>query len=178
VIGQPTPTTGALRVIRGASLAVTSAALAVAAHAVAGGGLPDPALTALLTVGLAAFGTALADRRRGIGAVLLVLGAAQLATHVLLSVAEQNMMAGQMDTPLMTGAHVVAVLVTAALLATADAVVFRLAAVFSMLLPTVLVSPPPPAGPVTLIPAATPFHRPMSTLLTLASPRRGPPRTV
>jgi hypothetical protein len=183
VIGQPTPTTGALRVIRGVSLAVTSAALAVAAHAVAGGGLPDPALTALLTVGLAALGIALADRRRGIGAVLLVLGAAQLATHVLLSIAEQNMAGGQMsggqmDTPLMTGTHAVAVLVTAVLLATADAVMFRLAAVFSMLLPTVLVAPPVPAGPVTLTPAATPPHRPMSALLTLASPRRGPPRTV
>jgi hypothetical protein len=161
------------------ALAVTSAALAVAAHAVAGGGLPDPALTALLTVGLAAFGVALADRRHGVGTVLLVLGAAQLATHVLLSVAEPDMAGGRMDTPLlMTGAHAVAVLVTAALLASADAVLFRLAAVFSMLLPTVLVAPPVPAGPVALRCAATPLHRPMSALLRLSDPRRGPPRTV
>src|SRR6266568_4615950 len=52
------------------------AALAVAAHAVSGGMVPDPGLTALLTVGVAAVGIALADRRRSQGAILLVLGAA------------------------------------------------------------------------------------------------------
>jgi hypothetical protein len=175
VIGKPTPTRGALRVVRGVALAVTSAALAVAAHAAAGGGLPDPALTALLTVGLAAVGIALADRRRGPGAVLLVLGGAQSATHVLLSVADQGMAADGPNMLVMTGAHVLAVLVTALLLASADAVIYRLAALFARLLPTVLVAPPVPDRPVTLARPAEPVHASMSVRLRKVSPRRGPP---
>src|ERR1700743_3007616 len=108
--GRPTPTRGAPRVWRGVALAVTSAMLAVAAHAAAGGGLPDPGLTALLTIGVAAVGVALADRRRSAGAIIAVLGAAQLATHVLPSFAEMGMagdmgMAGHSYTLAMLGAH-------------------------------------------------------------------------
>lgn len=172
--GQPAPTRGVPRIVRGASLAVVSAALAVAAHTVAGGMMPDPGLTALLTVGVAAVGIAMADRRRSQGAILLVLGAAQLATHVLLSVASQGM-PDVVDPLVMTAAHAVAVLVAAVLLARADGVVFGLAGLLAMLLPRVLVTPPPPAGPHVSWRWVVPVDRATAVLLRLASPRRGPP---
>jgi hypothetical protein len=162
------------RIVRGVSLAVVSAALAVAAHTVAGGMLPDPGLTALLTVGVAAVGIAMADRRRGQGAILLVLGAAQLATHVLLSVAGHGM-PDVVDPLVMTVAHAVAVLVAAVLLARADGVVFGLAGLLAMLLPRVLVTPPPPVGPRVSRRWVVPVDRATAVLLRLASPRRGPP---
>jgi hypothetical protein len=154
-----------------------SAALAVAAHAVAGGMAPDPGLTALLTVGVAAVGVAMADRRRGQGAILLVLGAAQLATHVLLSVASQDMPgSGEVVNPLvMTAAHAAAVVVAAVLSARADGVVFGLAGLLAMLLPRVLVTPPPPVGPRVSWRWVVPVDRATAVLLRLASPRRGPP---
>jgi hypothetical protein len=154
-----------------------SAALAVAAHAVAGGMVPDPGLTALLTVGVAAVGIAMADRRRSQGAILLVLGAAQLATHVLLSVASQGMPgSGAVVDPLvMTAAHAAAVLAAAALLVRADGVVFGLAGLLAMLLPRVLVAVPPPVRPLVSWRRAVPVYRATAVLLRLASPRRGPP---
>jgi hypothetical protein len=136
--------------------------------------LPDPGLTALLTVGVAGVGIALADRRRGQGAILLVLGAAQLATHVLLSVAGQGM-PDMVDPLVMTGAHAAAVLVAAVLLARADAVVLGLAGLLAMLLPLVLVAPPPPVGPLVSWRVAVPVDRAMAVLLRRTSPRRGPP---
>src|ERR1700743_1845148 len=154
--GRPTPTRGAPRVWRGVALAVTSAMLAVAAHAAAGGGLPDPGVTALLTIGVAAVGVALADRRRSIGAVIAVLGAAQLATHVLLSFAEMGMAggmggdmaaAGHSYTPAMLGAHAVAVLLSAWLLVRADDAVFLVASVLARLLPRLLSLPGVPETP-------------------------------
>jgi hypothetical protein len=157
-------------------LAAMSAALAVAAHTVAGGMLPDPGLTALLTVGVAAVGIAMADRRRGQGAILLVLGAAQLATHVLLSVASQGM-PDMVDPLVMTGAHAAAVLVAAVLLARADAVVFGLAGLLAMLLPRVVIAPPP-VGPLVSWRVAVPVDRAKAVLLRLTSPRRGPPVTA
>jgi hypothetical protein len=180
VTGQPTPTRGALRVLRGCALAVTSATLAVAAHALSGGELPDPALTALLTVGVAAAGIALADRRRSPGAILALLGAAQLATHVMLSFAGMQMAGTSVPVPhvngfVMLGAHAVAVLVSAGLLARADAVVFLLAAVVSMLLPRMLVAPPVPDWPTGTRPDVLPQVRTIAVLLCRSHARRGPP---
>jgi hypothetical protein len=174
VTGQQAPIRGVSRIVRGVLLAGASGALAVAAHTVAGGMLPDPGLTALLTVGVAGVGIAMADRRRGQGAILLALGAAQLATHVLLSVASQGM-PDVVDPLVMTGAHAAAVLVTAALLARADAVVLGLAGLLAMLLPRLMVAPPPPAGPLVSWRVAAPVDRAMAVLLRLSSPRRGPP---
>ena len=172
--GQQAPTRGVPRIVRGAVLAATSAALAVAAHTVAGGMLPDPGLTALLTVGVAAVGIAMADRRRSQGAILLVLGPAQLATHVLLSVASHGML-DIVDPLVMTAAHAAAVLVAAVLLARADGVVFGLAGLLAMLLPLALVTPPPPVGPRVSWRWVVPVDRAAAVLLRLASPRRGPP---
>jgi hypothetical protein len=176
VRGQPSPTRGALRVLRGGALAATSATLAVAAHAVAGGALPDTGLTALLTAGVAAIGTAMADRRRSTGAILAVLGAAQLATHVILSFDEMTMPgAPHVGGLTMTGAHALAVLVSAGLLARADAAVFLVVAVLAMLLPTVWSTPPVPAAPSGARRRVLAQDRCTAVLLRRSHARRGPP---
>lgn len=172
---QPTPIRGAPRWCRGAALAVTSATLAVTAHAVAGGGLPNAGLTVLLTVGVAAVGVALADRRRSTGAILAVLGGAQLATHVLLSLGESMPMAHDYDLR-MLAAHAAAVVVTALLLAGADTAVLRCAGLLAMLLPRLAVRlPRPPDVPVAVRPWARPRAVATSTLLCRSHGRRGPP---
>lgn len=173
VRGRPTPVRGALRVVRGVVLSVTSAALAIAAHTIGGGTAPDPGLTLLLTVGMAAVGVALAGRRRGFGVILPVLGAAQLATHELLGLTD-GMSASMVDPLMMTAAHAVAVVLTALLLAHADAVIFRAAAALSRLLP-VSWTDPRVADRVSVPRCADSPARPLAVLLALTSPRRGPP---
>lgn len=177
--GRPVPTRGVPRVCRGVVLAGTSAALAIAAHAIAGGRLPDAWLTVLLTVGVAGVGIVLAGRRRSIWAILGVLGAAQLATHVLLSFGMTDM-AGMTTADVrfngmgMVVSHAVAVAVTAALLFHADDALFFAASVFAGLVPTVLVAPPAPSVPPRLRPADVPV-RAAVVLLRRANSRRGPP---
>jgi hypothetical protein len=181
--GLPNPTRGTWRVWRGGMLALVSATLAVAAHAVAGGGVPAVGWTLLLTIGVAVAGIAMANRRRSIGAILLVLGTAQLAIHLLLSLGTPDMpgMPGmepattQFSSTAMISAHTIAVLVTALVLARADAAVFTLASVLARLLPTVLIAPPVPAAPVRLRPAATPRVHSTGVLLCRDNARRGPP---
>ncbi|HEY3753332.1 MAG TPA: hypothetical protein VGL80_29435 [Pseudonocardiaceae bacterium] len=163
-----------------------SATLAVAAHALAGGGLPATGLTVVLTLGLAAIGVAIADRRRSTGTILAVLGAAQLVTHVLLSLSPMHMAgdvviadgAPRADSAGMLGAHVIAVLVSAVLLAKADAAVFLITAVLAMLLPSLLIAPPVPSAPAGARPHAVPQDRSISVLLRRSHARRGPPVTA
>jgi hypothetical protein len=163
-------------VLRGGVLAVTSAALAVLAHTAAGGTLPDTGLTVLLTVGVAAVGVTLASRRRSTAAVLAVLAAAQLASHVLLSVDAMGGMPSHGDGLPMLGAHALAVLVSAVVLARADDAVFLVAAVLAMLLP-VLAVPPPPEAPVRIRRRLRPADRQVTVLLRRSHARRGPPAT-
>src|SRR6202000_51444 len=168
--GRPTPPRGAPRMWRGVALAITSAMLAVAAHAAAGGGLPDPGLTALLTIGVAAVGVALADRRRSAGAIIAVLGAAQLATHTVLSFAETGLtgnvhMIVHGYTLPMLGAHAVAVLLTAWLLSRADDAIFLVAAALGRLWPRLFALPAIPDRPRRSRPAAAGPDRAPTVLL-------------
>jgi hypothetical protein len=158
-------------------LAVTSGALAVAAHAAAGGGLPQAAPTVLLTAGVAAVGVSLADRQRSLRAILAVLAAAQLATHVILSIGAMDM-PSQADGRVMFAAHALAVGLSAVLLARADAAVFRVAGILSMLLPVALAVPPVPDGPVRVHRRRTPQDRRTAVLLCRRHARRGPPRAA
>jgi hypothetical protein len=166
-------------VCRGVALAFTSAALAVTAHVVAGGMAPDTGLTALLTAGVAAAGIAMADRRRGTGALLLALGVAQVGMHLILSMAGRTPMASpeHVNGWLMTAAHAVAVLVSAALLAKADAAVFLLAAVLAMLLPRWLSAPPVPAATAVAPARTATVDTALLVLLRRRHARRGPPAT-
>ena len=70
---------------RGVLLAVCAAVLSVTAHRLADGGLPDPAMTVLLTGLFGWTATALARKARGTVATITLLGAAQLVMHLLLT---------------------------------------------------------------------------------------------
>lgn len=162
---------GALRTVRGVLLAFSSGGLAVSAHALAHGGLPDTALTLLLVLLVGWIGTALADRTRGPLGVLTVLGAAQLLMHLVLD----SLMPHSASTPLaMLAAHAVATVVTGLVLARAEALLQLAAARFSLLLP-VLFGPLPPPLPVPGAPAPAPGLPMVKVLLSRMHARRGPP---
>jgi hypothetical protein len=164
--------------LRGGLLAVTSSALAVAAHAVAGGMLPDTGLTLLLTVAVGASGTALADRRAGPLAILGALGLSHLGIHLILSVAAPGEAGRPINGWLMSGGHLVAVLLAAVVLTRAEAAFFALAAVCALLLPGWLAGPGHPgtgSSSELLRTFAPPADRALTVLLRRARPRRGPP---
>lgn len=110
----------------------------------------------LLTGGVAGAGIALADRRRSVWAILGVLGSAQLAAHVLLSI-HMTAMVGMQDEGLrfngltMLLAHAVAV--TALILFHADEAMFFAASACARLVPAILLRPLP-------APSAAPRVRP------------------
>ncbi|MCP2169045.1 hypothetical protein [Goodfellowiella coeruleoviolacea] len=189
---------GAHRALRAGLLAVSSAALTVTAHGLAGGALPEVGLPVLFTVALAGAGTAVADRRQGLIGIAATLGASQVGQHVLLSLlghdhpAEPPVTASPTtaspgtgtDVPgltassgWMTLAHVLAALLTALLLARAETAVFAIAAALALLLPRRL-CPPPAWAPLRL--SAIPAIRAgsgsaLDVLLRRAHRRRGPP---
>ncbi|MBW4719521.1 hypothetical protein [Saccharothrix obliqua] len=169
---RPAPT----RLARAALLAVTSTALSVAAHGVAGGGFTEFAPALPLTALVALAGTALAERGRSPWTVLATLGVAQLGQHTLLNLG--NHAAGHPEPALgpvaMTAAHVVAALLTGLLLARADRALTALATAVARLVPVRCAHVPTahrvstPAGPVAV-------DKPTSVLLRRVHGRRGPP---
>lgn len=171
LVSKRPPRHGALRSVRGVLLAFTSGGLAVSAHALAHGGLPDTALTLLLVLLVGWTGTALADRTRGPLGVLAVLGAAQLLMHVVLD----ELMPHSASMPAaMVAAHVGATAVTGLLLAYAEALLHVVAARLFLLLP-VLFGPVPPPLPPPAAPAPAPGVPQMKVLLSRMHTRRGPP---
>ncbi|HEY1573288.1 MAG TPA: hypothetical protein VGG05_18240 [Pseudonocardiaceae bacterium] len=182
--GPMTPTKGTLRVCRGVMLAVASSTLAIAAHGVAGGGLPDTALTLLLVFGVSAVGIAVAGKRYSLGAVAGVLGTVQLVTHLLLSFDSTGMdgMAGMnMATAgglAMVGAHAVAVVLTSVLVVRADAVLFALARSARRMLPMLVAHAPVIAHARCPRPAAAPRRDLAAVALCRINARRGPPVSV
>lgn len=177
VAGPLAPSRGVLRVVRGSVLAITSATLAVLAHVLGGGMPPSTGLTLLLTVGAAAGGVALADRRRGGFAILAALGASHLAIHLILTLCTPAMdMGSPINAQAMLGAHVAAILLAAVLLTRAERAIYALAEQLAMLLPRWIVilfvaSAPPPAPTRD----AEPVQKAIQVLLRRACSRRGPP---
>jgi hypothetical protein len=174
--GQSDPTRGAPRALRGGLLATSAAALAIAAHGLAGGGWPDSGFTLLLTALLAAAGTALAGRRRGLPAVVGALSVSQLTLHLLLTdLVPHHAAHAAADWRGMTAAHAVAVLLTALLLTRAEAAVFAAAAALAALLPT---RRPPgavnTARPHRVLPAMR-VDTELRVLFRRVCTRRGPP---
>lgn len=177
---QLTPTRGALRVLRGVGPAVTSAALSVAAHTAAGGSLPDPGTTTVITALLAGTGVAMADRRRGPLGIFGALGASQAALHGFLELtANHQGHTAQPGIPLspvgMLLGHLVAVLVVGVLLSGAENALFALVRLLRRVLPQVLRTPLPAQRP----PGTRPAGRHVRPLVQLVHRRihapRGPP---
>src|SRR4051812_4071707 len=163
---------------RGISLAVCATALSVTAHRIADGGLPDPAMTVLLAGLFGWTTTALARKARGTTATIALLGAAQLVMHLLLTT-----LAGHHDMYAMPGstglsmvtAHAVATVLTALLLARADAMLLTVLAVLRAILPRLLTPLPVPAAPASVpVRVDAPGHL-VGVDLRRIRGRRGPP---
>lgn len=181
------PQHGALRALRGSVLAAVNAVLALAAHVAGGGGTPDGALTVLTTVGVAAAGTALADRRRGPLALLAAVAVTQVILHLLLAAldghhgATAGTAAGASGAPgaaAMMAAHAGAVVVTAALLAGAESALFTVAGVLRRIVGVIvgLRTPQPADHQPTTLPVATPLSAGWRRSCAGTS-LRGPPRS-
>jgi hypothetical protein len=179
VMSNPARRPAVLGATRGALLAVSAAALSVTAHRLADGGLPDPAMTVLLSGLFGWTATALARKARGPVATLALLGAAQLVMHLLLTT-----LAGHHDVYAMPGstglgmltAHAVATVLTALLLARADATLLALLAALRRILPRlpgVLPVPVTAAAPIPA-PSGAPSHL-VGVDLRRIHGRRGPP---
>ncbi|MDT7660815.1 MAG: hypothetical protein QOD04_371 [Pseudonocardiales bacterium] len=162
---MPVPTRGGARVARGLSAASVCALLTYGGHRAAGGALPDLGLLIVLALLLAGFLITLADRRRGPLAILVLVGGSQLALHGLLQLLggshEHTAAAGSPGLPglpgslavpalmpvLMFGAHALATVITAAVLAGAEAAVFTVAHALARVLPLSLSMPRTPEPP-------------------------------
>ena len=161
---------------RGVLLAVSAGTLSVTAHRFADGGLPDPAMTLLLTGLFGWTATFLARKARGPVATIVLLGAAQLVMHLLLTtLAEHHDMAASTG-PGMVVAHALATLLTALLLAHADAMLLTVLAVLRAILPRLLTPLPVPVAAPALVPARTGSQGHLVRVdLRRIRGRRGPP---
>ena len=163
----------------GVLLALSSAALAIAAHGIAGGAASDSLFTVLLATLLAWGGMSL-TRRGGTPALVGVLGVTQLCQHLLLTEIANGH--GHQQATFngwtMFAAHAVATVVTAVLLTRAGAALALVAGAFAWLLSrlTALVASPVPR---TIGGAGSPQPaRPGALLEVLfreVCGRRGPP---
>jgi hypothetical protein len=121
--------------LRGCLLALSSTGLAIAAHGVAGGGMPDTALTIPLTA-LVAWG-AMALRPWTYAPVTLagLLGVLQVVLHLLLTENANHHQHGQppIDGWAMFAGHALATVLTAALLAKASTALTLVAAALAWL---------------------------------------------
>jgi hypothetical protein len=155
-------------VARGLAAATVCALLTYSGHRAAGGAMPDLGLLLVLSLLLAGFLITLADRRRGPLAILAMVGGSQLALHGLLQMlagshpepaaalpgalpaalpgalagALPGALAGSLTGPLaMLGAHALATLLTAAVLAGAEDAVFTVAHALARALPLTISAP-------------------------------------
>lgn len=163
----------------GVLLALSSAALAIAAHGIAGGAASDSLFTVLLATLLAWGGMSL-TRRGGTPALVGVLGVTQLCQHLLLTELANGHghQQAMFDGWTMFGAHAVATVLTAVLLTRAGTALALVAGAFAWLwsrLVTLVAGPVPrPAGQ----PGSPRPARPGALLEVLfreVHGRRGPP---
>ena len=157
---------------RGASTALLTAALAVGAHALAGG-VPSGAGVALAVVLAAAVGALAASTRHALGicGLVAVLAAGQVLGHAVMAAAGHAHSAHVAPTSLMVGAHGAAVVAGAVLIAAGD----RLCRALSTMVRALIVRAPRPSHVVDIAAAAA--NQPMQWMLLLRASvsHRGPP---
>lgn len=171
-----TPPRG-LRALRGVLLGASSSALAVAAHAMAGGGLPDTTVTLVLSALVGWAGNSVAERRHGLLATTALLGVSQFALHLLLTDVAVHPGAPPVatDPVLMTAAHAVATVLTAVLLTRASAALAAVSAALSGIVAVLVHSPLPEVAPARPVPVGDHDDTALAVLLRLVCARRGPP---
>ncbi len=149
--------------------------MAVAAHGAAGAAAPDAA-GALLLLGLAAVLAAAATSLPWLSStamgLLSLLGAGQLAGHLVLGVSAHH--PGAIDAS-MVAAHVTAVAGCAGLIALAEQIGPRCSAALSRVLPQ-LVTPIPVVTSQPWRPICVDVPKQRSAVLAASVGRRGPPR--
>lgn len=187
------PTSGTARWARGSTVGLTATGLALAGHAVAGGGTPPALRLAVLTVVAVLISVGLSGRRWNLGLLLAVLLTAQGAVHVAFGDLT-NAAAARASTHLhpggavhgmvvdpagwhIVGAHLLAALLTALLLRRGEAWCWWLVAMVATPLRAVRllsVSVAPAAATPTVGVERRPMFRQIR-LLMLSQARRGPP---
>lgn len=166
---------GASRAARGWLLALSSAGLAIAAHAAAAGGVPETSVAVVVTAVFGWASTALADKIRGFGGTVAVLAVGQLLMHVVLTVLATHPGADpHFTTEAMILAHLAATVVTAALLSHADHGLRAVANSLHRLLPPLFSPPRTTARPAPAVVSVAPGGMP-EVLLYRVRTRRGPP---
>ena len=164
--------------VRGGALAGLSTLLTAVGHAAGGGTLPDLTVLVVLFPLLAALCATVAQRCRHLTPTVAVLGAGQLALHVLMELLHPtHAAAGPALAPgaQMIAMHAVATVVTAVALRHADRAVAGLVAALRRVLPRRL--NPPPADrplPVLAVPGPAVPAR-LARAFAVAHSRRGPP---
>ncbi|WP_307849463.1 hypothetical protein [Qaidamihabitans albus] len=160
---------------RATLLAVCSATLAVSAHTLADGRLPQVSVTLTLTLLIGWLSVAVAEHTRGVLGTLLVLGGAQAAMHWLFAgLAPHEGGGGHGIT--MPVAHAVATLLTALALTHAETMLAVAVASLRMLLPVAWTSAPVPAPkPRHAVVRASIGTLVVEVMLHRVCRRRGPP---
>lgn len=174
------PTTGRWRSARAGAFALLAAQISVTGHVIAGGTLPDLSLVLAMTALLAACLSGLARQRRGFGSLLAMMAGTQVVFHLLLTLgATQHPMAQSDSHPArMWVFHAVAALLSAALLAHGEQLLFALHGWLHRLRPTL---PQRPRPLLRLSWTAVVDHQSVplaERLIGAAVSRRGPPELV
>ncbi len=160
-------------------LAFSSAALAIAAHGLAGGTLSESGFTVLLAT-LLAWGGASVARRAGAVALVGVLGVTQLSQHLLLTEIASGHRPGMaaFDGWTMFTTHAVATLLTALLLTRAGTAFGTIATAFRWLVGRVVALVTGPIRVPVRVTGPAPVARPgqlLEVLFRQVHGRRGPP---
>lgn len=162
--------------LRGGAAGLLTPALTLAAHAVAGGGLPSgPAAVQMLLIAVTVAVTAAMLPRTGdVRLMALLLAAGQLVGHGVLGAAAHHVHADAAPPWLMAAAHLAAVLVGAVLISVGD----RLCRMLSRVVRRALVHLPSPMSATPAVGAAR-ADQPLFSSLALVSSvsHRGPPVT-
>ncbi|QYB07538.1 hypothetical protein I1A62_25270 [Rhodococcus sp. USK10] len=169
--------TEVLAQVRGAVVGSSSGAVSVAAHGIAGGGMPpSEASVVLLLVACAAVGAAVAAIRiAGRDGLVLVaaLTAGQLIGHTTLGLAGEHAHSLGLSTP-MIAAHLAAIAISAGLVRGAERACLRALAAVTRIVLAILAPAPVSTGTWS----ATPVYRAKLSLWLLvgsAAGTRGPP---
>lgn len=162
--------------MRAGAVAAVAPTLAVAAHGAGGGASPDATGVLLLLCLSAVLLTAarsVPGLNTGAPGLVVLLGAGQLAAHLMLSVSSHHHAGMNMGSS-MLGTHVAAVGVCALLVALAERIGPRCAAALDRVLP-LLRSPAPIFSRLPMFPVCVEIPTQTSAVLSASIGRRGPP---